>query len=210
MADEPWGPLTRVVRHEIGPGPFNFEPSEVTPGRRAPLATYAFDGVRAVGSEFDLSEVALTIQHGQFDDCRFVQRRRPAGDGTWGQGSLARRPTTYRDCVFEGVRFRVRAGFTVGAARFERCSFLRCDFGEHFSFCADYIGCTFAGAIKKAVFYGRAPDGHSCDGKSNVITGNDFTAATFGDVGLRGGVPIEDQRWPRGIDPDSLVDDISP
>lgn len=49
---------------------------------------------------------------------------------TWGQGSLGRRPSLYQDCVFEQVRFAIRAGYSVGSARFERCMFVRCAFTD--------------------------------------------------------------------------------
>lgn len=202
--DHQWDELTTVARGPLA-GPFDFHRREVIPGRLTPMATYAFDGVVATSAAFDLTDVLLTVQYSEFKDCRFVQKRRPASDGTWGQGSLGRRISAYRGCTFKGVRFRARAGFTVGLARFERCTFLRCDFGEHFSFCADYIDCTFSGKVKKAVFYGRAPGGHGCDGKTNVFEGNDFADATLGDVGFRGGVNAAAQRWPEGLDPTPLM-----
>jgi len=111
----------------------------------------------------------------------------------------------YRECVFEGVRFRVRAGFLVGAARFERCTFIRCDFGEHRSFCADYLDCSFVGPVKGAVFYGQAPEGNHYDGKRNMFEGNDFTEAVLHNVGFRGGIDATLQRWSAGFDPTSLM-----
>jgi uncharacterized protein YjbI with pentapeptide repeats len=205
MAGEPWGPLTDVVTGDLAAGEFRFDRRTIASGRLAPMAVYAFDGVSASDSSFDLTEVALTVQNSEFTQCRFRQARRPSSDGSWGQGSLARRPTVYRDCTFEGVRLRIRAGFSVGAARFERCAFVDCDFGEHFSFCADYIDCTFVGRVAKAVFYGTAPDGHRCDGKRNTIIGNDFSSADLRDVGFRGGVSLDAQSWPEGFDPSSLI-----
>ncbi|HEY7071700.1 MAG TPA: hypothetical protein VH479_16355 [Acidimicrobiales bacterium] len=192
---------TTVVGGPVAPGPFEFRRNEVSPGRLAPKAVYAFDGVVADGAQFDLTDVVLTIQRSAFSACRFVQKRRRASDGTGGSGSLARHASVYRECVFEGVRFRVRGGFSVGAARFERCTFIRCDFGEHFSFCADHIDCTFVGPVKRAVFYGQAPEGHHCDGKRNVFEGNDFTEAVLHDVGFRGGIDATLQRWREGFDP---------
>ena len=53
-----------------------------------------------------------------------------------------------------------------------------------------------------AVFYGRAPDGHSCDGKVNEIRGNDFRQAQISDnVTWRLGVDLDTQRWPEGYTP---------
>src|SRR5262245_39582678 len=203
----PWSHGTTVVRGRLAPGPFEFQRREIVPDRLAPMAVYAFDGVTAERAELDLTDVMLTIQNSEFVACRFVQKRRPASDGSWGQGSLGRRVVLYRDCVFAGVRLRIRAGYSVGEARFDRCRFVRCDFGEHFSFCADYVDCVFEGPVRRAVFYGSAPEGQRCDGKRNEIRGNDFRAATFGDVGFRRGVPVEQQLWPSELDPARLVDE---
>ena len=208
MAKFPWGPRTTVVGGDLAPGPFAFARSDIAPGRVAPMATYAFDGAVARQARFDLTDVHLTVQNSQFDECAFRQLRRPASDGTWGQGSLARRVSVYRGCTFEGVRFRAREGFSVGVARFEQCTFQQCDFGEHFSFCADYIECVFVGPVQRAVFYGAAPDGHSCDGKVNVFQGNDFAEAELVDVGFRGGVDLGAQRWTDGLDPTAFVDEL--
>ena len=206
VTDAPWGPGTTIVSGDVPRGRFDFKRSEVAPGRVAPMATYAFDGATAREAAVDLTDVVLTVQNSLFEDSSFRQLRRPASDGTWGQGSLARRPSVYRRCTFDGVRFRIRGGFSVGVARFEQCSFRRCDFGEHFSFCADYIDCVFIGPIKRAVFYGAAPDGHWCDGKVNILQGNDFSEAELRDVAFRGGVDLAAQRWSEGLDPTAFID----
>lgn len=81
-------------------------------------------------------------------------------------------------------------------------SFRRCRFEEHFSFCADYVGWTFEGRIRTAVFHGRAPDGTGCDGKVNQIVRNDFTHALLTDnVDWRGSIDLSAQSWPDGYAP---------
>lgn len=197
---------TTVVDGTVPVGPFAFLLNKAASGGdSAAVPRYVFDGASATESGFDLTDVHLTVQHSHFRDCRFVQENRRANDGSWGQGTLGRRLSIFEGCSFTGVRFRLRAGFSVGQARFESCRFDRCRFDEHFSFCADYVACVFEGPIRKAVFYGRAPHGHFCDGKVNEFRDNDFTHATFRDVGFRGNIDPALQRWPPGFDPSQLM-----
>lgn len=58
---DPWGPLTTVMNGPLTPGTFDLTRQEVVPGRLAPMATYAFDGVSASDAEFDLIDVGLTV-----------------------------------------------------------------------------------------------------------------------------------------------------
>jgi hypothetical protein len=64
----------------IASGPFEFRGTDVSPGRPAPKAVYAFDGIVADGAQFDLTDVVLTIQRFELTACRFVQKRRRASD----------------------------------------------------------------------------------------------------------------------------------
>jgi hypothetical protein len=199
-----WGPETFVIEGELGPGPFDFRDIP-----RQGFGSFPSCGLYEVvsrGADFDLDAVVLGVAWSDFDECTFRQRIRRPIDGLWPQGSLALKPTIYRRCMFEGVRFRIRAGFSVGHARFEECIFRRCRFEEHFSFCADYVRCRFEGTIRTALFYGRAPDGVGCNGKVNEIVGNDFTHAVLGEnVGWRGNVDLSAQTWPEGYTPAEVL-----
>jgi hypothetical protein len=189
-----------VIEGELEGAAFDF--TEIPLDSFDPLHNCGFYEVVARGVEFDLDAVHLGVAWSEFDECTFRQRIRKSIDGVWPQGSLGLTPTIYRRCTFQGVRFRIRAGFSVGHARFEGCIFRRCRFEEHFSFCADYVGCTFEGKIRTAVFYRQAPDHSGCDGKVNEIVGNDFTQAVLTDnVDWRGGVDLSAQTWPDGYAP---------
>jgi hypothetical protein len=159
------------------------------------LRTVRFDQADCSGFDLPLDELHLVTMWSSFVECRFHQRsRRLHREGAEPQGSFATRPSVYRYCSFVGVRLRLRAGFSVGQARFEDCTFERCRFEEHFSFEADYVRCKFVGPMKTAVFYGRSPR----TGRRNDIADNDFTGASLSDnVGWRGDFPLERQRWPR-------------
>jgi hypothetical protein len=196
----PWSAITTVIQGELPHGAFDV--SQVPEHQSSPLRSCGFFEVVAHGVDFDLDRLHLGVAWSDFDQCIFRQRLRKSYDGVWPQGNLGARPSTYSHCRFEGVRFRLRAGFSVGRARFEDCTFRQCRFEEHFSFCADYVRCTFEGPIRTAVFYGRAPDGHDCDGKLNEIVSNDFTGASIGDnVGWRGDLDLSAQKWPAGYRP---------
>jgi hypothetical protein len=198
-----WPFNVTVLSGRVGPGPVDLaHRREIAPGRHAPMGEFVFDRVQAHGAVVVLDDLFLDIAWSELDECVFRQSRKTGSDGSQPQGNLGFRRTVYRRCEFDGVRFRTRAGFSVGQSRFEACIFRRCRFEEHFSFCADYIDCVFEGPIRTAVFYGRAPDGNFCDGKVNEIRGNDFRAATFSDnVAWRLGVALDSQQWPDGYVP---------
>jgi hypothetical protein len=161
------------------------------------LRAVRFDRAEVTGVDLRLDEIDLTTMWSSFDGCVFRQRsRRLHRDGFEPQGSFGNRPCVYRSCRFVGVRLRVRAGFDVGEARFENCTFELCRFQEFFSFSADFVGCRFVGPIKMAVIYGMDP--HT--GRRNDIEGNDFRAAMLSDnIGLRGDFPVKSQLWPDGF-----------
>jgi hypothetical protein len=81
---------------------------------------------RARISDVDLvlNDVQLAAAWSQFDRCLFRQRVRPVLNeyGVAAQGSFGNRPTLYRDCTFERVRFKQLGGFSMHSARFERCT----------------------------------------------------------------------------------------
>jgi hypothetical protein len=160
------------------------------------LKSVRFDRASCSGLDIALDEVSLTTMWSSFERCRFHQRsRRLHRDGFEPQGSFGDRPSLFTGCAFVGVRLRLRAGFSVGQARFEDCTFERCRFEEHFSFSADYVRCKFVGPIKTAVFFGTDPN----TGRRNDIVDNDFTAADLSDnVDWRDDFPKDKQRWPAG------------
>ena len=124
-----WPFNVTVLSGVVGPGPVDLSHRrEIVPGRSAPMGEFAFDRLQAHGVVVVLDDLGLDSAWSEFDDCVFRQSRRAASDGTEPQGNLGFRPTVYRGCVFEGVRFRSRAGFSVGRSRFEACTFRRCRF----------------------------------------------------------------------------------
>lgn len=159
--------------------------------------------LRFVRAELRDIDVALTDAHlsvawSEFDRCTFRQRVRPVLNeyGVAAQGSFGIRPSVYRDCVFEKVRFKQLGGFSMSAARFERCTFVDCRWEGHFAQEADLVDNTFIGRMNGCVWLGH---GKEEGGKSrkNVIQGNDFTQTRFTDnVGWRLEFPIGDQSWP--------------
>jgi hypothetical protein len=185
-----------VIEGELTTPTFDF--ANVPTGKHSPLRRCGMFEVHADGVGFELDEVDLLVASSDFEDCTFTQRTKKSVDGVWPQGNFGATPSTYRHCTFVGVRFRIRGGFEVGHARFEDCLFRRCRFEEHFSFCADYVQCRFEGRIKGAVFYAHAPAEHGCEGKVNEIVRNDFSDATFDNVGWRGGIDLAAQTWPDG------------
>lgn len=194
-----------MVRGEVGAGPFEFVRREIRPGVPAPRAIYAFDGATVVGADLDLTLANITVQGSVFEDCRFVQHQQQSSDGAWSQGTFGRRPSTFRRCVFEGVRFRALAGFHTGDAVFEDCTFQRCTFKTHLAHGTSYLRCRFEGRIDSAAFYGTVPDDHHRAGEHNPFEGNDFTLANLGGIELRGGIDPSRQHWPDGIDPTTIV-----
>lgn len=164
-----------------------------------------FHEAHVSGIEVVLDDVSLVVCWSEFEGCAFRQRsRRLNARGVAPQGSFGNRPSIYRGCHFAGVSFKTLGGFATGAARFVNCRFERCGFNGHFSLTADYIDCAFAGKIDGCVWSGTVPAGDVDAGRHNVITGNDFTGATFGtNVGWRGDIDFAAQHWPDGYQPTS-------
>lgn len=173
----------------------SFDPQEVPLGAQL-LRRARFERARCSGLTISLDELRLQSFWSEFQDCRFSQRgRRVHDEGAEPQGSFGNRPSRYTACTFTGVRFRLRAGFSPGQARFEACVFEDCRFEEHFSPDADYIRCQFVGPVRTAVFFGVSPT----TGRRNQIEENDFSAADLGEgVAWRAEFPIDRQRWPAG------------
>jgi uncharacterized protein YjbI with pentapeptide repeats len=113
----------------------------------------------------------------------------------------------YRDCSFDRADMvGPRVGmFELGVARFERCSFRRTRISSWFSFSAEFIDCTFEGAVRSCTFHGRTPDGvgggHLTPRADvNEFRGNDFTEADLAGCAFTGGIDMAAQRWPDDTD----------
>jgi hypothetical protein len=120
--------------------------------------------------------------------------------GIAAQGCLAISPSIDRGCTFERVRFTTLDGFSLGHATYQDCTFINCRWEGHFAHDAWLIGNRFRGTMNGCAWFGQGKDGR------NVIEANDCTDAQLTrNVGFRGDVPIESQRWPAAFQP--LVDD---
>jgi hypothetical protein len=193
-----WQPEDRVFTGQVD----DLDVSGVPLGRGL-LRAVVFDQARVSDADISLDDIGLVTAWSEFTECTFHQRgTRLHPDGEEPQGSFGNRPSVFRGCTFRDVRLSVRAGFSVGQARFEDCTFERCRFEEHFSWSAEYVGCRFVGPMRTAVFFGTDPN----SGRVNEIHDNDFTDVAFSsNVGWRGDFPVLDQRWPESFTP--LVDD---
>jgi hypothetical protein len=152
--------------------------------------------------ELWLDEAHLAAAWSEFTNCHFRQRVRPVTheQGISAQGSFANRPTLYRNCVFEGVRFKRLGGFNLSRGWYEDCTFLNCRWEGHFAHDASLVNCTFLGRMNGCGWFGESDRG------ANVVRGNDFTEVQFTDnVGWRRSFPLAQQHWPPGFQP--LVDD---
>ena len=162
---------------------------------------YVFDA-RVTGGQLVLTDIHLTVEWSQFEDCHFTQKVRPVlnGQGIAAQGGFAITPSLYRRCTFERVRFNMLSGFSLGRAVFEGCTFVNCRWEGHFAHDAWLVDNRFLGPMNGCAWYGHGQDG------TNLIAGNDFTASGFTtNVAFRDGFPIDAQAWPAGYHP--LVDD---
>ena len=162
---------------------------------------YAF-GARVIGAGLSLTDLQLTVEWSQFQDCHFTQRVRPVlnAQGIAAQGSFAITPSTYRGCTFERVRFNMLSGFNLGRALFEGCTFVNCRWEGHFAHDAWLVNNRFVGPMNGCAWFGGGVDG------ANLIDGNDFTDTRFTtNVAFRDRFPIAAQQWPPGYRP--LVDD---
>lgn len=127
--------------------------------------------------------------------------------------------TELRDCLFEDVRtdYWAVSGDLQVRSRVANCDFVRCDLKANlitnvtFENCrfrectlrnwgnigADYLGCTFSGAILSGFFdahLSRVNPAYS----AGLVIDNDFTQADLVDVDFRGGVDLFRQSLPGG------------
>lgn len=167
-----------------------------------------FHRAHVTGLTIPLDWMHLTVTWSEFDNCTFTQKGGGILNehGTSAQGSLAARPSIYRNCVFQGVRFKGLGGFNMMASRFENCDFLQCKFNGHNATETDLVNCRFIGKIDGCNWFGTVPEHEHDAGRRNDIANNDFSQATLTDnIGWRGHFDIDSQIWPPGASP-SLLD----
>jgi hypothetical protein len=126
----------------------------------------------------------------KFMRCTFRQIH--IADASFGAG---RKRSLYRDCTFDGARFRA---FAPGIATFENCSFRDVTISELFSNSADFVNCVFSGRLKKGVLHGKRPLEFRrwWERSRNRIEDNDFSEVEFGDFDFAGGVDLTRQVLP--------------
>lgn len=167
------------------------------------LRMLRFWRARGRGLEVDVSDLLLTVSWSEFDACTFRQRASGPvrnAHGNSAQGSFGHRPSVYRNCTFDRVRFKNAGAFGLGQARFEGCTFVHCRWEGSRAFEADLLRCRFVGRMNGCVWFG----GHSRDGRfrRNEIHGNDFTEVRFADnVGWRDDFPSALQAYPEAYAP---------
>jgi len=189
-------PLTVPTTGELSVVPL---PPPRAPGDLRPLH---FFKAHVSGASIEMNELHLFTEWSTFEDCHFTQRLKPILNefGTAAQGSLGNRPTLYRNCTFERVRFKLMGGFSMGHALFENCTFLKCRWEGNFAYDAWLVNNRFVGKMNGCVWFGRG--GQGPDGDLNLIRGNDFTETQFTpNVGWRDDFPIRDQLWPEDYTP---------
>ena len=180
-------------------------PSEVKTGgvivRLEPVPV-RYERVRFEGTRFE----GLPTMHRRlsFEACEFVECefRDCEVDATF-CGALAYPESASQFWRTRFVRSRV-AGAYLGGARLEQCDFVDCDFAGAIWNSVDLVDCTFEGIVGGVNIsassgpISRPPPFHAekLPARQNVITGNDFTRAELRGLGLRGGVPVAQQRWP--------------
>jgi hypothetical protein len=183
-----------------------FTPTPATPdGDWLSVPLYRFDRVTAHDVEFVMDEVMYLISGSEFDNCVFRQNPRITKVNrqryfySYGNGSLGHEQRSiYRNCTFDRVDFGDRGGgYRSGDVRFEGCTFNRCDFREFTGFHADFVDCTFVGAVNNARFCGPEPP-PDAGIRSNVFSGNDLSQAKLGKVEFRYGIDLRACRLPVG------------
>ena len=109
--------------------------------------------------------------------------------------------TVYRECRFDLADLR---HFSLGTARFERCTFDGARMDGWRSNLAEFVDCHFAGKIRNVKFFGRAngplAEVLEAEGRVNEFRGNDFHQAELIDTSFVMGIDLDAQRWPEGPD----------
>src|SRR3954453_12865181 len=144
-----------VLTGELPPGPF-IPAKAVRLGDRVEIPVYRFDRVTAHDVEFTMDEVMYLMSGSEFDNCVFRQDPRVTKSSrlrysfSYGRGVLGdERRSCYRNCTFDRVDFGLRGGgYVPSGARFEGCTFNRCDFRDFTSERTDLVDCTFVGTVR--------------------------------------------------------------
>jgi hypothetical protein len=191
-----------VVRGTLPSGPFVFRhPPWGTAREPQDQGHYQFDQVTAVDGVFSLDNLAWHDCHSSYTRCIFRQTGKPTSPtvGYRGaQGLFGHCPSLYQDCTFEHVDFGLRGGgFSIGEARFERCTFRYCNYRQFEARHADFIDCTFIGVMKSARFWGTTPKGDDRP-RRNQFTGNDLSRTKPRRVEFRNQVDLRSNRLPEG------------
>jgi hypothetical protein len=108
------------------------------------------------------------------------------------------RPNLFIDCSFDGAD--LRNFIDHGANRYERCSFRDARIKGWYSWCSEFVDCTFVGTIERCAFDGR-PNARFCPEVArsvNDFRGNDFREAVLVDTQFGKGIDISAQLWPSG------------
>ena len=159
---------------------------------RAPSPYVAFHDVVARDVDFSGGEYRLlTSRSSRFERCNFDRVR-------FENGPLGQYPQTlFRECSFREAEFRGQPGH----ARFERCNFDGATIEDWFTYCAEFVDCTFSRARITGRFFG-AP--FECYGwlqlrhrrERNEFYGNDFSKAELIDTAFNDGIDLDAQRLP--------------
>lgn len=135
----------------------------------------------------------------EFRDCDF-RGARFIRDGRFGSVGKQSR---YIGCRFDGAD--LRAMWSLGNVRFERCSFDDAKIHDWWGDAAEFIDCHFAGRLTMCRFEGRVwnpgwlePGRLDPPRDRNEFHGNDFRAAELIDCGFRHGIDINANLWPDG------------
>lgn len=161
---------------------------------RAPASSHiAFHDVVAQAVDFSDREYSLlTSRSSRFERCNFDRIRVE-------NGPLGQYPQSlFRECTFRDAQFRIGQP---GHARFERCNFDGATIEDWFTYCAEFVECTFARARITGRFFGTP---FECFGwlqfrhrrKRNEFYGNDFSEADLIDAGFNDGIDLDAQRLP--------------
>src|SRR5215204_4077889 len=178
-------PEPTVVRGHLAGGEFRAPPSPYVTFRDVVARDVDFSG-----REYRL----LTSRSSRFERCNFDRIRVE-------RGPLGRYPQSlFLECTFRDAVFQ--KGVSPFLARFERCSFERARIEEWFTFCAEFVDCSFAGArIIGSRFFGTP---FECYGwlqfrhrrKRNEFSGNDFSEAELIDTMFSAGIDLDAQHLP--------------
>lgn len=114
----------------------------------------------------------------------------------WGDGP---QQSVYIECNFDGASLQAP---TPGNARFVRCTFRNANLKSWYCVAVEMIDCVFSGSLELVAFAGavRPPYEGRVERQRNQFAGNDFSQASFRDVGFRYGIDLNTQRLPNSPD----------